>query len=137
MSLLKKLQLGDNELHKYTKEYLLADYKFHTYRKHNEYRPNAEKYCERIELTVIAPGREDVTLYEWFINQSTQNGRVLIMLPPQPDSSIEETREVVLENATCFSLEEDFHIGHNQRRMLRLSLVAEEVHVEDIVFKRL
>ncbi len=100
MPLLRILQIGNNDLGKYSKEYLLADYKLHTFRKKNELRPEAQKYCERIELTVIAPGREDVSLYEWFIEQSTQNGRVLLTLPPQGKQTAEETKEILFENAS-------------------------------------
>ena len=60
MSLIKKLQIGDNRLHRYTKEYLLTDFKCRTHRLHDEYRPGADKYCDYVEVTVIAPGREDM-----------------------------------------------------------------------------
>ena len=63
MSLIKKLQLGNNEIGRYTTEYLLKDYQCHTCRHYTDYRPSADKFCERIDMTVIAPGREDVSLY--------------------------------------------------------------------------
>jgi hypothetical protein len=136
MSLLKKLQIGDNNSGRYTKEYLLTDYKCHTYRKHNEYRPDTDKYCDCIELTVIAPGREDVLMYDWFITQSLQNGRILIQLPPQMNQSEPESHEVLFEDACCFSLEEDYHLNKNQRRVLKLKLVAEEIVINDVTFYR-
>ena len=46
MSLLKKLQIGNNEIGKYTQEYLLLDYQCHTCRQHNDFRPEADKFCE-------------------------------------------------------------------------------------------
>ena len=137
MSLIKQLQIGDNDLGKYWKEYLLADYRLHTCRRYNEFRPDESQiYCECIELTVVAPGRDDVTMYEWFINQSVMSGRILITLPPQGVQEVEETKEVLFNNATCFSLEENYHINTKQRRMLKMSLVAEEVKVENNVFNR-
>ncbi len=135
MPLLRKLQIGNNDLGKYSKEYLLSDYKLHTFRKTDNLRPETQKYCERIELTVIAPGREDVTLYEWFIEQSTLNGRILIVLPPQGEHDKEETKEILFDNASCFALEEDYHIGVSQRRTIKLSLVADIVEVEGIIYK--
>ena len=136
MSLLKKLQIGNNQIGKYTKEYLLTDFKCHTHRLHNEYRPSADKYCDSIELVVIAPGREDMQLYEWFIHQSTLTGRLLIQLPPKPNQSEPDTQEILFEEARCFSFEEEYHINRNQRRMLRLQFVAEEVTINGITFKR-
>ena len=47
MSLTKKMQIGDNHAGRYTKEYLLTDFKCRTHRLHDEYRPRADKYCER------------------------------------------------------------------------------------------
>ena len=89
-----------------------------------------------IELTVIAPGKQDMELYEWFINQSTLSGRVLIQLPPQPMQNDQETKEILFDEATCFSLEEEYHIGTNQRRVLKLSLVADEININDVLFNR-
>ena len=85
MSLIKKMQIGDNRAGRYTKEYLLTDFKCRTHRLHDEYRPHADKYCDYIEATVIAPGREDMLMYEWFINRLTLSGRLLIQLPPKPN----------------------------------------------------
>ena len=137
MSLLKKLQIGDNHAGRYPKEYLLSDYKCHTHRLHNEYRPDSDKYCDSIDLTVIAPGREDMLLYEWFIRQSRLSGRLLIQLPPKPNQWETDYREILFEEARCFSFEEEYHINRNQRRMLRLRFVAENVNINDVIFKRI
>lgn len=136
MSLLKKLQIGDNNSGRYTKEYLLVDYKCYTFRRHNEYRPDTEKYCDKIELTVIAPGKEDMMLYEWFVEQSFLSGRILIELSPLSSQTAGEVRSILFEEGTCFSFEEDYHIGVNQRRMLKLSFVAEEVNIDGVIFVR-
>lgn len=137
MSLLKKLQLGDNANGRYTKEYLLSDFQCHTHRLHNQYRPDADKYCDSIDLTVIAPGRNDMQLYEWFIRQSTLCGRLLIQLPPKPNQSEPDCQEILFEEAKCFSFEEEYHINRNQRRMLRLKFVAEQVNINGVIFNRL
>lgn len=96
MSLLKKLQIGDNHAGRYTKEYLLSDFKCHTHRLHNEYRPDSDKYCDSIDVTIIAPGRDDMQLYDWFIHQSTLSGRLLIQLPPKLNQSEPDIQEDIL-----------------------------------------
>lgn len=136
MSLIKKLQIGDNHAGRYTKEYLLTDFKTRTHRMHDEFRPGADKYCDYVEATVIAPGREDMLMYEWFINRSTLSGRLLIQLPPKPNQNEPDCQEIFFEEAQCFSFEEEYHINHNQRRMLRLQFVAEEVIINGIKFMR-
>lgn len=137
MSLLKKIQIGDNRSGRYTKEYLLSDFKCHTHRLHNEYRPDSDKYCDCIDVTIIAPGRDDMQLYDWFIHQSTMSGRLLIQLPPGPNQSEPDTQEILFEEARCFSFEEEYHINRNRRRLLRLQFVAEQVNINDVIFKRI
>ena len=137
MSLLKKIQIGDNRSGRYTKEYLLSDFKCHTHRLHNEYRPDSDKYCDSIDVTIIAPGRDDMQLYDWFIHQSTMSGRLLIQLPPGPNQSEPDTQEILFEEARCFSFEEEYHINRSRRRLLRLQFVAEQVNINDVIFKRI
>lgn len=136
MALIKKLQIGDNHVGRYTKEYLLTDFKTRTHRLHDEYRPGADKYCDYVEATVIAPGREDMLMYDWFIKKSTLSGRLLIQLPPKPNQNEPDCQEIFFEEAQCFSFEEEYHINKNQRRMLRLQFVAEEVVINGITFYR-
>ena len=136
MALIKKLHIGDNHVGRYTKEYLLTDFKTRTHRLHDEYRPGADKYCDYVEATVIAPGREDMLMYDWFIKKSTLSGRLLIQLPPKPNQNEPDCQEIFFEEAQCFSFEEEYHINKNQRRMLRLQFVAEEVIINGITFNR-
>ena len=137
MSLLKKFQIGDNHSGRYTKEYLLSDFKCHTHRLHNEYRPDSDKYCDSIDVTIIAPGRDDMQLYDWFIHQSTLSGRLLIQLPPKLNQSEPDIQEIFFEEANCFSFEEEYHNNRNRRRLLHLQFVAEQVNINDVIFKRI
>lgn len=136
MSLLKKLQIGDNATGMYTKEYLLVDYKCHTCRSHNELRPNADMSCERIELTVIAPGVDDMSIYDWFIDQTSVDGRILIELPAILYQGNTEYKEIQFEGASCFSLEEHYEIDKNQRRVLRIGMIASTVVIDGIEYHR-
>lgn len=135
MSLLKKLQIGNNEIGKYTSEYLLMDYKCHTCRHCSELRPDADKFCERIDMTIVAPGREDASLYQWFISQAPESGRILIELPPNAKQEGEK-KEVLIENAVVYSLEEEFHFNTDRVRKLKLSIVAEKVIIDGVTFNR-
>ena len=136
MSLLKKLQIGNNEIGKYTQEYLLLDYQCHTCRQHNDLRPEADKYCERIDMTIVAPGRENVHLYQWFISQTSESGRILIELPPNANKDGEK-KDVRFENAIIYSLEEEFHFNKDRVRKLKLSIVAEQVIIDGVTFNRI
>ncbi len=136
MSLLKKLQIGDNAAGRYTKEYLLVDYKCHTCRSHNAFRPNADMSCESIELTIIAPGVDDMSIYDWFINQTSVDGRIQVELPDILYQGNTEYKEILFEDASCFSLEEHYEIDKNQRRVLHLGMIAGQVTIDGVVYNR-
>lgn len=137
MALSKLLQFGENWNRKYNKTYLLYDYKCHSLREHNEYRPSSNKTCDRLDLTVVAPGREDMDLYDWFVKGDTYSGRIIIELPPTSQQGIAETKEILFEGASCFALEEDYHANKQRLRVLKLSLVADEISIENVKFKRI
>ena len=136
MSLLKKLQIGNNDLGQYTNEYLLVDYKCHTFRTHNEFRPNSDMSCERIELSVIAPGVNDMTIYDWFIQQTTIDGCLAIELPAVVNDGNAQYKKILFEGASCFSLEENYEIGKNQRRLLKLGMIANSVTIDGVIYNR-
>ena len=135
--LLKKLQIGNNEVGRYTEEYLLKDYECHTCRHHTDFRPDADKYCERIDMTVVAPGRENVRIYDWFIDQSVESGRILIEFPPNGVHETEQKKVVCFENAVVYALEEEFRFNEDRVRKVRLSIVAEEVTIDGVHFSRI
>ena len=87
-------------------------------------------------MTVISPGRENVHLYDWFISQAPESGRILIELPPNAQQDA-ESKEALFENAIVYSLEEEFHFNTDRVRKLKLSIVAEEVKIDGITFNRI
>ena len=64
MALTATLQFGDNSIRRYSREYMVTDFKCHVARRHNNARPDSAPRCDRMELTVVAPGKEDLNLYE-------------------------------------------------------------------------
>ena len=132
MPVIAKLQFGDNTVRRYSREYLLADFKCHLTRSHNEARPDGSARCDRMDLTVVAPGMMDLNLYEWYVDQSVLSGRILVALPsPNQD---EEWKEILFEDGVCFSISEEYHIDVRLRRMLTLGIAAENVVVDEIIF---
>jgi hypothetical protein len=47
-----------------------------------------------------------------------------------------EYKEIQLEEASCFSLEEHYEIGKNQRRVLKLGIIAGKVTIDGIEYER-
>ena len=87
-----------------------------------------------MELTVVVPGREDLNLYEWYVDQSVLSGRILVALPAPAPNQEAEWKEILFEDGVCFSFSEEYHIDVRHRRMLTLSIVAEDVIVDEINF---
>jgi hypothetical protein len=135
MALMARLQFGDNSAGLYSKEYLVMDCHLHFSRHHNHFRPDTDARCEKVEVVVVAPGREDLNLYEWYINNGTMNGRIVFDLQSLTSGSVEKI--IRFEEAYCYSLEEEYHIDAQKRRCLRLSLVAEELVINDTTFNNL
>lgn len=135
MALIATLEFGDNEIRRYSKQYLLADFRCHLVRHHNEARPDGNPRCEHMELTVIAPGRADLNLFEWYVGSYTMNGRVLVSIPDSSPNQDEMVKAVYFENAVCYSIAEEYHIDESKRRTLKLQIVATAVTVDDIELK--
>jgi hypothetical protein len=135
MAILARLQFGDNASRRYTREYLVGDFKCHVARRHNEARPDGKPKCDSLELTVVVPGKEDLNLYEWYIDRSCMSGRVLVELPATGPNQPSQWKEVLFEDGLCYGLSEAYDIDRRMRRMLRLSVVATEISIDGIVFK--
>ena len=113
----------------------MADFSCQIIRRHNEARPDGSPQCEHMELTVVAPGRMDLNLYEWYIGQSCLSGRILIELPAPSPNQPAAWKEVLFEDGLCYSIAEEYHIDESVRRTLKLQVVSREVTIDDIVFK--
>ena len=134
MSLTAKLQFGDNGFRRYAREYLVTSYQSHVARRHNEARPDGSPQCDYLELSVVAPGREDLNLYEWYVDRSPVSGRILIELSAPAQNQAPQWKEVLFENGVCFSLGEEYHIDTLSRRTLHLKVAVEQMTVNNVVF---
>ena len=134
MALTAVLEFGDNDIRRYSKQFMVADCRFVFDRSYNDFCPEGDTRCDRMELFVVAPGKEDLTLFEWFGNQSVLDGRVVISLGASNDSSI-DSQEIVFEEAVCFALSEMYDIESSMRRLLKLSILANKICIDDVCFE--
>ena len=137
MALLAALEFGDNNIGRYSKSYLVSDCRFVFKRPFNSYRPEGVARCERLELDVIAPGKNDLNLFDWYDKQGVQSGRIIISLAAEAKLDEKDAQVILFENAKCFSLSESYDINSSRRRNLRLALEAETITVDTIVFQHL
>ena len=136
MALTAVLEFGDNSIKRYSKQYMVSDCRFVFARPFNDFRPEKMACCERVEVCVVAPGRDDLTFFEWYSSQETVNGRLLISLSSDGKIDDSDNQELVFENAHCFSLSEFYDINNSRRRLLKLGITAEEMKIDDTHFIR-
>ena len=80
MALIAALEFGDNNIGRYSKSYLVSDCRFVFTRPYNSYRPEGMARCERLELDVVAPGKNDLNLISRMPSAS-RSQRIMISTP--------------------------------------------------------
>ena len=115
MALLAALEFGDNNIGRYSKSYLVSDCRFVFNRPYNSYRPEGMARCERLELEVIAPGKNDLNLFDWYDKQGVQSGRIVISLAAEAKLDEKDAQIIYFEDAKCFSLSENYDINTSRR----------------------
>ena len=134
MSLSATLQIGDNHMENYNKEYQVVRCQYTCARGYNFRLPDTEARNKTIEITVVAPGKEDLSLYDWYIDRTLLSGRIVFDLSGQ--AMFDERPKIVqFEDAACFSLSESYHIDNDSQRLIRIEIAAEETVVDSIPFK--
>lgn len=135
MSLFAKLYLGDNASANYTKEYKVVQCEVKVSRHHNSYTPDGNPRCDQLILSVIAPNKDDLMLFEWYIDQSTLSGKVVIDLANQSSKYDITTRTLKFEDAKCVSIAETYNISDTNRHMLKLGIMAKKLEIDEIEFQ--
>lgn len=137
MALIAVLEFGENKIKRYYKQYLVSDCRLLFARPFNGFTPEGGIRCERVEVTVVSPGKEDHSLIEWFSSQTVQNGRIVIRLANETNDKDSDTQVIYFEEAKCFSLSECYDINVSRRRLLKLAISAETLEIDGVNLKRI
>ena len=135
MALIAALEFGDNNVQRYTKQYLLADCRFVFDRPYNAFSPERPARCERLEVVAVAPGKNDLTLFQWFSDQEVKDGRIVISLTGDSMQNTADPQVIYFEEAKCLKLSEIYDIDNSQRRLIKLAIIASSIEIEDVEFK--
>ena len=136
MALTAVLEFGDNNIQRYSNQYLVSDCRFLFQRPNNGFSPEGAARCERVEVVVVAPGKEDLGLIEWFSTQEVMNGRIVISLTNDLRKDESDTQILYFEGAKCFSFSEFYDINSSRRRLLKLAISAEEMVIDGVTLNR-
>lgn len=138
MALSAKLQFGNNDIERYDKEYLVVNVRCHFAREYDSVHPVSTARCESITLTIVAPDKEDMGLFEWYLYFHIQTGRIIFELQDgKGGNEVSYTKAILFENAQCMSLKEVYDIKHRNRRLLQLSFEADVITINNEEFKHL
>ena len=75
-----------------------------------------------------------VSLFQWFSNQETHEGRIAISLIGDAMQNESEPQVIYFEDAKCLSLSEMYDIDNSSRRLIKLAIVADKIEIEDVEF---
>jgi hypothetical protein len=87
-----------------------------------------------VEVDVVAPGKEDLELFEWFASQGVRDGRILISLTNEGKVADGDAQLLYFNDAKCFTLSEYYDIDASKRRVLKLGITASEITIDDVIF---
>jgi hypothetical protein len=96
--------------------------------------PDTEAKNNSIEITLVSPGKDDLTIYDWYIKRMLLSGKIELEFSTQTQSQ-EGKKTVTFENASCFSMSESYDINERSLRLIKLELVAEKTTVDAIEFQ--
>jgi hypothetical protein len=134
MALSAVLEIGDNGIKRYQKQYLLSDFHIVFNRSYNVL-PKGMPRCERIEMVIVAPGRKDLEMFALFLRGDSIDGRIVIGLTDEVNDNDAKVQVLYFEGARFFSMSEKYDIESNRRRLLKLSMVSESLQLENVQFK--
>lgn len=137
MALTVQLFLDTNSSGKYSKSFLLSDFKCRVARPHNQWRPDGIALCDYLELSLPAPpmdgNQKDLTLYNWYVDRSPIDGYIYMELPNYDQAGgPQEKKYIYFEQGRCFAIEEQFHINLQETRTLKLKIAAENLKIETV-----
>lgn len=137
MALSAYLKFGDNSTKSYTTEqtYPIIDFRFHFTRHHDLSFPDENARCKCVEVTMYAPNKSDLSLYDWYIKGIALTGRIEFDIPTTAnDSNATTTGYLYFTSAYCYSISLTYTEDSTSKRLLKLMFVAESITIEDVGF---
>ena len=135
MSLFANLYIGDNASGNYTKMSQVVRCQVKVSRKYEAYMPDSDPRCDQVILSVIAPSKNDLELFEWYIDQTSLSGKIIIDLANQSAKYDITERTFKFEDAKCFSIEESYDINDTNRHQLKLGIMMEKLEIDEKTFQ--
>jgi hypothetical protein len=131
MSLSAILKLGDNTTKQYDKTYNVVSCQYKCSCGYNYRLPDTDVKNNSIEITLVSPAKEDLSLYDWYIKRMLLSGCLEFVFPARR----EVIKTVTFENASCFSISESYDINGKSLRLIKLEIVTEKTIIDGVEFQ--
>lgn len=96
-------------------------------------RPTEDAYCRSIVVSVFISGKEDSSLFSWYITGESREGRILIHLTDPLKEGEDDVTTLEFSNALCYEMKEEYEID-TKLRVVTLSLAAIETKLDEVEF---
>lgn len=130
MEAIAHLQFGDNYTSNYNKTYNVVKCFAHFTKGFSSRNVSTDAYCESIEVTVVAPNKDDLELQEWFLSGTSRTGRLNFQLMDVATNGSFTGRSIEFDDAQCFRLKEYYDIHESNQLLLTLTFIPKVCEVE-------
>lgn len=135
MNLITHLQFGDNEEELYDKDYPVIEFRSRFSRGYNNSRPETPPDCTCMDVTLVAPDKNDLGLQEWYFTNSFRNGRIYSeVMDLSVQGEYQSVRSIYFRDARCYALSENYDINGDSLRLMRLSIRCRQTKVDGVPF---
>lgn len=136
MAIQTYLQFGDNATGMYNKKYNVVAYRSRVARAYNAFNPQSLVKCTDVEVTIVAPSKKDLTIYDWYVNNGVVSGRLVFDILDVFNSERTIKRYVNFENAQCISIKDTYDINESRQRLIKLVFTPAHITIDDVTFAR-
>ena len=133
MALIGRLRFGDNGSGLYYREYQVRSLNLKFERGSGIIGQDRVCKCENITVVTESPDESDMTLYDWFIDETMLSGCIEM----EEDGFTEDIyrRIIRFENARCHKISETYDISLKERRTISIEFVPAQSEIEGVVLE--
>lgn len=128
------LRIGDNASALYNKDYLVVECLAHSTRGYNTLHPSTVPRCEQIEITIVAPGKTDLELQNWYLSNTVRSGKLSFDLTDAQSGDLKDVRSILFEDANCFSYSEQYDIKKRSLRLLTIKIKPQSCTMDGVTY---
>lgn len=135
MNIITHIEFGNNQVGIYNHDTLVTEVHTHFSRQFNAFHPSSIANCTSLDISIIAPLKDDLFFQEWYVNNGVHSGRLkfeLMNLDSRGESASE--RYLWFFDAQCYYLGERYDINDKSLRIMDLKLKPVRCMIDKVDF---